>query len=127
MGLWLEVKEKVTCPDNKCLAQSILETVLEKIGLDAQNIEEHVKKLAELISGDIDGYIDDLDYTFEVKNLKISIYGMKFDVVECRLKEGCDGYIVASVEVESDASTMREIAKTIIKNMGIDKYVKICE
>ncbi len=123
MGLWLEVKEKVICLDNECLARAILEAVLEKIGiLDAQKmIEEHVKKLGELISDDMYD-----DYTFEVKNLKINIYDVEFNVLECHL-EGCEGYVVASIELEGDSNTMREIAKTIIKNMGIDKYVKICE
>jgi hypothetical protein len=122
MGLWLEVKEKAICLDNYCVARTAIESVLEKVGvLNTQvekTVEEHVEKLGKLIDGDD-------PYTFTMENLKISIYDIVFDVVECHL-EGCEGYVVASIHVEGDINTMRKIVKTIMKNMGIDKYVK-CE
>jgi hypothetical protein len=123
MGLWLEVKEKVMCQDSECLAHAVLETALEKIGkINTQTekmIEDHVERLGKLIS---DRRYDD-PYTFTMGHLKISVYDIKFDVVECHL-EGCEGYVVASIHLESDINTMREVAKAIIRNMGIDKYVK---
>ncbi|NAZ33396.1 MAG: hypothetical protein GU356_03760 [Pyrobaculum sp.] len=125
MGLWLEVKEKVMCQDSECLARAVLETALEKIGkINTQTeklIEEHVERLGKLIS---DRRYDD-PYTFTMGHLKISVYDIKFDVIECHL-EGCEGYAVASIQLEGNIDTMREIAKAIIRNMGIDKYVK-CE
>jgi hypothetical protein len=125
MGLWLEVKEKVMCQDSECLARAVLETALEKIGkINTQMekmIEDHVEMLGKLISDR--RYAD--PYTFTMGHLKISVYDIEFDVVECHL-EGCKGYVAASIHLESDINTMREVAKAIIRNMGIDKYVK-CE
>jgi hypothetical protein len=125
MGLWLEVKEKVMCQDSECLARAVLEAALEKIGkINTQTeklIEEHVERLGKLIS---DRRYDD-PYTFTMGHLKINVYDIEFDVVECHL-EGCEGYVVASIHLESDINTMREVATAIIRNMGIDKYVK-CE
>ena len=125
MGLWLEVKEKVMCHDSECLARAVLEAALEKIGkINTQTeklIEEHVERPGKLIS---DRRYDD-PYTFTMGHLKISVYDIEFDVVECHL-EGCEGYAVASIQLEGNIDTMREIAKAIIRNMGIDKYVK-CE
>jgi len=125
MGLWLEVKEKVMCHDGDCIARAVLEAALEKIGkINTQTekmIEEHVERLGKLIS---DRRYDD-PYTFTMGHLKISVYDIEFDVVECHL-EGCEGYVAASIHLESDINTMREVAKAIIRNMGIDKYVK-CE
>jgi hypothetical protein len=125
MGLWLEVKEKVICLDNECLARAVLEATLEKIAkLNTQTekmVEEHVERLGKLIS---DRRYDD-PYTFTMGHLKISVYDINFDVIECHL-EGCEGYVVASIHLEGNVNTMREIAKAIIRSMGIDKYVK-CE
>jgi hypothetical protein len=125
MGLWLEVKEKTICLDSYCVARAVIESVLERVGvLNAQvekMVERYVERLGELIS---DGWYDG-PYTFEVGNLRISVYDIEFDVVECQL-EGCKGYVVASILLDSDFNTMREVAKAIIRNMGIDKYVK-CE
>jgi hypothetical protein len=126
MGLWLEVKEKVMCHDSECLARAVLEATLEKIAkINTQTekmIEEHVERLGKLIS---DRRYND-PYTFTMGHLKISVYDINFDVVECHL-EGCEGYVAASIHLEGDINTMREIAKAIIRNMRIDKYVKICE
>jgi hypothetical protein len=124
MGIWLEVKEKVMCLDLLCVARAVIEITLEKIGIKVDKetekvLEEHVEKLAELADGNDD------PYTFTVGHLNITVYDVTFDVTECHL-EGCEGYVVASVEVEGDINTMREIAKAIIRNMGIDRYVK-CE
>jgi len=127
MGLWLEVKEKVMCHDSDCIARAVLEAALEKIGkINTQTekmIEEHVERLGKLIS---DRCCFDSPYMFSMGHLKISVYDVEFDVVECHL-EGCEGYAVASIHLESDINTMREIAKAIIRSMRIDKYVKICE
>jgi hypothetical protein len=126
MGLWLEVKEKVMCHDSECLARAILEIAFEKVGIKIDTetekmIEEHVERLGKLIS---DRRYDD-PYTFTMGHLKISVYDIKFDVVECHL-EGCEGYVAASINLDGNINTMREIAKAIIRSMGIDKYVK-CE
>jgi phosphosulfolactate phosphohydrolase-like enzyme len=125
MGLWLEIKEKTVCLDWYCVARAVIELALEKIGIkiNAQvekAIEEHVEKLAELISDE--KHFD--AYTFYM-DLKFSVYEISFDVIEC-YQEGCEGYVVALIEVEGDINTMKEVAKALIKNMGIDKYLK-CE
>jgi len=128
MGLWLEIKEKTMCLDERCVAQAVVESALEKIGIKIHaqtEIEEHATKLVELIE---ERHFDE-PYTFTITtpgHLKISVYDITYDVIECHL-EGCEGYVTASVEVEGDIDTMREIAKAMIRNMGIDKYVKICE
>jgi len=126
MGLWLEVKEKVTCLDEYCVARAVLEATLEKIDIKINTqiekmIEEHVEKLAELADRRYDE-----PYTFTIGHLKINVYDITFDTIECHL-EGCEGYVTASIELEGNIDTMREIAKAMIRNMGIDKYVKICE
>jgi len=119
MGLWIEIKEKATCYDNFCVARTVLESVMSILGSHEQ-IEEHVEKLGKLISGK-DSYTFE-DYTFTVGGIKITVYNIEFDIIECNL-EGCEGYVVASVLVEGDDNKMREIAKKIAKNMGIDKYL----
>jgi len=117
MGLWLEVKEKVICLDNECLARAVLEATLEKIGkINTQTekmIEEHVERLGKLIS---DKRYDD-PYTFTMGHLKISVYDIKFDVIECHL-EGCEGYVVASIHLEGDVNTMRRNRKGDNKKHG---------
>jgi hypothetical protein len=123
MGLWIEIREKATCYDNFCVARVVLESTLERVGyIGLQLFEEHVERLGKLISDD--SYImDDNGYTFTVEEkLKITIYDVEFDIVECGL-EGCTGYITASVLVEGDSAVMREIAKKMAKDMGIDKYL----
>jgi len=127
MGLWLEIKEKTMCLDERCVAQAVVESALEKIGIkiNAQTVEEHATKLVELIE---ERHFDE-PYTFTIPtpgHLKISVYDITFDVIECHL-EGCEGYVTASVELEGNLDTLREIAKVIIRKMGLDKYVKICE
>ncbi len=122
MGIWLEVKEKTICHDTYCIAQTVIESVLEKVGLNTQikKTVEHIEKLGKLLSDDMYE-----SYTFEVGGVKIDVYDVEFDITECHL-EGCEGYVAASVFIDGDVTTMREVAKAIAKNMGIDKYLR-CE
>jgi len=120
----------VLCEDSYCIAQALIEAILERIGIgiDTTQVEEHVKRLGSILFDKNWDYRDDrgdVTFAFAVGDLRISIYDIKYDVVECHL-EGCEGYVTASVEVEGDIDTMRKIAKAMIRNMGIDKYVK-CE
>jgi hypothetical protein len=121
MGLWIEIKEKATCYDNFCVARTVLESIMSILGSQIEQIvEEHVEKLGKLISKE--DYTMENGYTFTVEQLKISVYDVIFDIIECGL-EGCEGYVVASVLLEGDDSKMREIAKKIAKDMRIDKYL----
>jgi hypothetical protein len=130
MGLEIEVWQKVLCEDSYCIAQAVIEAILERIGIgiDATQVEEHVKRLGDILFDKKWDYRDDREddiFAFTVGDLRISV-DIKYDVVECHL-EGCEGYVTASVELEGNLDTLREIAKAMIRNMGIDKYVKICE
>jgi hypothetical protein len=130
MGLEIEVWQKVLCEDSYCIAQALIEAILERIGIgiDTTQVEEHVKRLGGILFDKNWDYRDDREddiFAFAVGDLKINIYDIKYDVVECHL-EGCEGYVSASVELEGNLDTLREIAKAMIRNMGIDKYVK-CE
>ncbi len=122
MGIRLEVKEKVTCLDYFCIAQAALEAVLEKIGVKIAQIEG-VKKLAELINRHSE------DYTFYVpldnaNSLKITIYNVEYDVIECQL-EGCEGYLSVEFEVDGDDNNIKQVIKKLLRDIGAD--VKICE
>jgi hypothetical protein len=129
MGIQLEVREKVICLDLFCVARGAIEAALEEIGININSqvertIEEHLEKLVQLLNEEIDD-----SYTFTVplpsRDLKITIHNIQYDATECYV-EGCEGYVTAVAEIEADVNTMREIAKAIIRSMGIDKYVK-CE
>jgi hypothetical protein len=120
MGLWIEIKEKTTCYDNFCVARTVLESIMSILGSQIEQIEEHVEKLGKLISEE--DYTMENGYTFAVEQLKISVYDVMFDITECGL-EGCEGYVVASVLLEGNDNRMKEIAKKIAKDMGIDKYL----
>jgi hypothetical protein len=126
MGIQLQVREKVICLDLFCVARGAIEATLEKIGINInqieKTIEEHVEKLAQLLNEEID---DSYTFTVPFGNLKITVHNIQYDVTECYV-EGCEGYVTAITEVEADVDTMRKIVKTMMKNMGIDKYVK-CE
>jgi hypothetical protein len=124
MGLWIEIKEKATCLDNFCVAKTVLEYIMSILGTRIEQIEVHVEKLGKLISDDSYTLTED-GYTFTVERVEITVYNIGFDIIECSL-EGCEGYVVASVLLEGDDVVMKEIAKKIAKDMGIDKYLK-CE
>ncbi len=121
MGIQLEVIEKVTCLDYFCVAQVALEAILEKIGVKMVQIDS--KELVKLINND-----DFEEYVFYVpyntNSLKITIYNIKYDVIECLL-EGCEGYLSVEFEVDGDDSSIKQIIKKLLKDIGAD--VKICE
>lgn len=122
MDIQLEVKEKVMCLDYFCVAQAALEAILEKIGVGAKIQTDNVKELAELINND---FFE--EYTFYVpyntSTLKITIYSVRYDVIECQL-EGCEGYLSVEFEVSGD-SNIKEVIRKLLRDIGAD--VKICE
>ncbi len=128
MGIWLEVKEKTICRDTYCVAQTVIESVLEKVGLNTQikKVEKHIEKLGKLLSLGKQLSDDDNPYTFEVGSVKIEVYDVEFEIIECHLEGECEGYVTASVFIDGDAAIMKEVAKAMAKNLGIDKYLR-CE
>ena len=125
MGLQLEVRERILCPDYYCVVHAALEAVLQKIGItQIEEVEEHVKKLAELITDE--GYLDD-EYTFTVfRELEVTIYRINYEVDEC-YPEGCEGSLTVKFEVNGDTGSIKQIVKNLLKEIGADMYVKICE
>ncbi|MFZ8839723.1 MAG: hypothetical protein ACO2PM_12620 [Pyrobaculum sp.] len=120
MGLWIEIREKALCRDVFCVARVVIEALMDKTGLNEPQIpEEHVERLGKMIS-DEDGYaLSEDGYTFTAGQLKITVYDVEFDIIECGL-EGCEGYVVASALLEGD---VKKAAKRIAKDLGIDKYL----
>ena len=126
MGIRLEVKEKVSCLDFLCVARAILEIAVEKIGIEInteteKEIEEELGKLLE--EGQYDGVV-----TFKLHDLKIDIYSVRFDILSCDL-DGCTGYLTATVDVEAvgNGSSIKQVVKKLLRDIGADEYVKICE
>jgi hypothetical protein len=116
------VKEKVMCLDYFCVAQAALEAVLEKIGIGAKMVQtDNVKELAELVNNDFEEYTF---YPYNTNTLKITIYNVKYDVIECQL-ESCEGYLSVEFEVSSDDSNIKEVIRKLFRDIGAD--VKICE
>ena len=125
MGIRLEVKEKVSCLDYLCLARAILEIAIEKIGIEIntkieREIEEELEKLLE------EGQFDCV--TFKLHGLKIDIYSIRFDILSCDL-DGCTGYLTATVDVEAvgNDGIVKQVVEKLLRDIGADKYVKICE
>ncbi len=121
MGIQLEVKEKVTCLDYFCVAQAALEAILEKIGVKMVQID-NVKEIVELINNHFEEYTFYVPYN--ANSLKITIYNVEYDVVECQL-EGCKGYLSVEFEVDGDDNSIKQIIKKLLRDLGAD--VKICE
>jgi hypothetical protein len=126
MGIRFEVKEKVSCLDYFCVARAILEIVAEKIGIEIntkieREIEEELGKLLE--EGQFGGVV-----TFKLHGLKIDIYSVRFDILSCDL-DGCTGYLTATVDVEAlgNNDIVKQVVKKLLRDIGADKYVKICE
>jgi hypothetical protein len=101
------------------LPRVVVEALMDKAGINVEALEEHVERLGKLIS-DEDGYaLSEDGYTFMAEQLKITVYDVEFDIIECGF-EGCEGYVVASVLLEGD---VKKVAKKIAKDLGIDKYL----
>lgn len=118
MGLWLEARQRAMCRGLLCIAKVAIEAVFEKIGYQSDsNVEEHAKKLAEVIKEE---YLEE-PYTFTLgENLKITIYDVDYDV-DCA--DGCEGEVKVEFEVEGD---IKQVVKKVLKDMGADS-IEICE
>jgi hypothetical protein len=128
MGLRFEIREKIACQDVFCLARAVLETTAGNIGIKVnteieKKIEEELGKLLEN-KRHFDGI-----FTFRLHDLKIDIYDVKFDIMYCNLEEGCVGYLTTIIEIEATHNTdsLKQVVKKLLRNIGADKYVRICE
>jgi hypothetical protein len=43
--------------------------------------------------------------------------------------DGCTGYLTATVDVEAvgNGSSIKQVVKKLLRDIGADEYVKICE
>jgi hypothetical protein len=113
------------------MAREAVRSVFRRIGIEASetDVEKHARALAELM-GDARKIYD--PYKFTVGNLEITIHELYYEPIdEEECFEECHGYITVQFEVDGDVSDMRRIVKNIVKKMlkdiGADKYVQICE
>jgi hypothetical protein len=119
MGIELKVRVAVGCRETHCVAKSVVESILSKLGITVGDVEEYVKELAELTYG----------ATFTVDNVVITIRDVYYDwnTDDCDYRDDCVGATTVKFEVDGDASKMKQIVMKILKDIGADKYVKICE
>jgi hypothetical protein len=123
MGIELEGRTSVECKEAPCIARSIMELIASKLGI-VVNIEEHVKKLAELVeTGDI------YDASFTVDGIEITIRDIYYDwnTDDCDYLDNCSGAIAVKLEIDGDLKQMKQIVMKLLKRIGADRYVKICE
>jgi hypothetical protein len=119
MGVWLEAKTRAACEDLLCITKTAIEIALKKIGvaLDQNEVDEHARKLAELIEEEFFEY----PYKFTVPGLEVTIYDVDYDVDECTY--GCEGDLEVRFEVDGN---IKPVVEKLLKDMGVDN-VKICE
>jgi hypothetical protein len=128
MGIELTGRTTTRCGDEYCVSKAIIELIFEKLGITPTNMEKYVKKLARLVkTGDI--YFK----SFTVDGLEIAIRDIYYDwnTDDCDFLDNCAGAVTVRFKVNGEADKMRQIAKQIVtkmlKDIGADKYVKICE
>jgi len=128
MGIELEGRTTTRCGDEYCVSEAVVELIFGKLGITPTNIEKHVKKLARLVkTGNV--YFT----SFAVDGLEIAIRDIYYDwnTDDCDYLDNCAGAVTVRFKVDGEADKMRQIAKQIVtkllKDIGADKYVKICE
>lgn len=126
MGIELKNKIWTSCEDSLCIAREAVESVLGRIGVETSeaDIEEHAKRLAELMGEGRQIYDQ---YTFAVDGLEITISQLYYEAIDEECFEECHGYITVEFVVDGDVSGIRRIIKKLLRDIGADKYVKICE
>jgi len=123
MGIELEGRT-TTCGDLHCVAKSVIELIFSKLGITPTNIEEYVNKLAELMkTGDV--YFT----SFTVDGIEIIIRDIYYDwnTDDCDYLDNCEGAVTVRFVVDGEAEKMKQIVMKLLKDVGADKYVKICE
>jgi hypothetical protein len=126
MGIKLEVKSWTTCEDVLCITREAVESVFRKIGVEASeaDIEGHAKRLAELMGEGRKIYDQ---YTFTVENLEITIRRAYYEAIDDECFEECHGYVTVEFEVNGNVRGIRQVVEKLLRDIGADKYVKICE
>jgi hypothetical protein len=117
----LEGRATVKCREARCIARSVIDLIVRKLGIESS---VDVKKLAELAeTGDI--YFT----SFTVDGIKIAVRDIYYDwdADDCGYLDDCAGAITVRFEVDGDADRMKQIVMKLLKDIGADKYVKICE
>ncbi len=131
MGLELESKTTVKSGKAYHIAKAAIESIVSKLGI-ASDVEEHVKNLAELVGTTRDvcstSTIFAGPFTFTVDDVEITIRDIYYDPYadECDYLD-CEGTITVRYEVDGNIDKMRQIVIRLLKKIGADKYVKICE
>ena len=123
MGIELGGRTTTECKEAHCIARSVMELIASRLGIEA-DIEKYVKKLAKLVkTGDV------YYASFEVDGIKITIRDIYYDwnTDDCDYADNCAGAISVRFVVDGNADKMKQIAMKLIKDIGADKYVKICE
>jgi imidazole glycerol phosphate synthase subunit HisF len=118
----LEGRTTVECKEAHCISRSIIELISRKLGITT-NVEEHVKKLVELVeTGDI--YFT----SFTMNDVEITIRDIYYDwdADECDYLDNCAGIVMVRFVVNGGVDKMRQIVMKLLKDIGADKYVK-CE
>jgi len=123
MGIELEGRTTVECKEARCIARSVMELIAGKLGIEA-DIEKYVKKLAKLVK------TGDIYYTsFTVGGIKVTIHDIYYDwnTDDCDYLDNCAGAITVRFVADGKADKMKRVVMELLKGIGADKYVKICE